>query len=130
MGSRSTKDIDLLGRGSKNQDDLVAAIRDIIDSEVADDGVTFDPESVQAQPIRIDAKYDGVRLSFRGNLANAELSMQVDVGFGDVITPGPETVAYPSLLDLPRPSCWRTRRKRRSRRSWRPWWCSIWRIVG
>jgi hypothetical protein len=29
--------------------------------------------------------------------------MQLDIGFGDVITPGPTDVEYPSLLDFPAP---------------------------
>jgi len=27
--------------------------------------------------------------------------MQIDVGFGDVVTPGAETITYPALLDFP-----------------------------
>lgn len=33
----------------------------------------------------------------------ARLSVQVDIGIGDAVTPAPEWLEYPSLLDLPRP---------------------------
>jgi predicted nucleotidyltransferase component of viral defense system len=30
--------------------------------------------------------------------------MQIDIGFGDVMTPGPETLTYPTILDFPAPT--------------------------
>jgi hypothetical protein len=50
-----------------------------------------------------DADYGGVRLRFRGRLGTARVTMQIDVGFGDVVTPAPSEVEYPTLLDLPAP---------------------------
>jgi hypothetical protein len=29
--------------------------------------------------------------------------MQIDIGFGDVMTPGPEKLTYPTILDFPAP---------------------------
>jgi len=29
--------------------------------------------------------------------------MQIDIGFGDVMTPGPEMLTYPTILDFPAP---------------------------
>ena len=36
-------------------------------------------------------------------ISGARLSLQIDIGFGDVITPGPTDIEYPSLLDFPAP---------------------------
>jgi hypothetical protein len=101
--SRATKDIDLLGRSTTAIDDLVASVQACVLTEVDDDGLVFDPDSIDGAPIRIEAKYDGLRVQFRGNLGNAEIALLMDVGFGDVITPGPVKISYPTLLHLPAP---------------------------
>jgi hypothetical protein len=36
-------------------------------------------------------------------LGKARIPIQVDIGFGDVVTPKPEEIDFPVLLDLPRP---------------------------
>ena len=53
--------------------------------------------------IKEDAEYEGVRVRFRAVLAGAQIPMQIDIGFGDVITPQATTVEYPALLDFPSP---------------------------
>ena len=63
----------------------------------------FLPETVTASRITEDAEYEGVRVRIRGNLGRARFSLQMDIGFGDVIVPGPMKVAYPVLLDFPAP---------------------------
>ncbi|MFW5876535.1 MAG: nucleotidyl transferase AbiEii/AbiGii toxin family protein [Myxococcota bacterium] len=95
---RSTKDIDLCGRQTATPVDLVRMVKDCLAVPVDDDGLRFHTESVIGEPIRTNAKYDGVRLRFRAELDGADVRLQVDVGFGDAITPGPQRVSYPSLL--------------------------------
>lgn len=101
--ARSTKDIDLLGRMNNTIEDVVDAIKAACSLEVIPDGLLFDVKSVAGQWIAEEADYEGVRVRFRGNLGNARITMQVDVGFGDAIVPGPDEVDYPTLLDLPAP---------------------------
>jgi hypothetical protein len=101
--ARSTKDIDLLGRMNNNIDDVVDAIKAACSQEVIPDGLLFDVKSVIGDRIAEDADYEGVRVRFRGTLGNARITMQVDVGFGDAVVPGPAEVDYPTLLDLPAP---------------------------
>jgi hypothetical protein len=36
-------------------------------------------------------------------LGNARVALQIDVGFGDAITPGPQAAAFPTLLAMPAP---------------------------
>jgi Nucleotidyl transferase AbiEii toxin, Type IV TA system len=59
---------------------------------------------VKAERIKQDADYEGVRVRFIGLLGKARVTMQVDVGFGDVVTPGAESISYPALLDFPAPT--------------------------
>jgi len=67
------------------------------------DGVDFDRPSIEASRIKEDADYEGVRVKFHAVLAKARVPMQIDIGFGDVVTPGPTKVEYPTLLDFPAP---------------------------
>lgn len=102
--SRPTKDIDLLGRIVNSRDVIVAAIRNMCGQTVEADGLSFDANSVTAAPITEDAGYEGLRVRFQGNLGNARTSLQVDIGFGDVVFPGPCKISYPTLLDFPAPA--------------------------
>jgi hypothetical protein len=103
LPGRPTRDLDLLGFGSDDVAAVVARFRDVC-VVACDDGVRFDAGSVTASEIRSDSGYGGVRVRLLGELGGARLSLQVDVGFGDAVTPEPLTVSYPVLLeDLPAP---------------------------
>jgi len=65
----------------------------------AEDGVTFKPDTVQAAEIRKEANYAGVRVTLLGLIDGAHCPVQIDIGFGDAVTPGPEEVQY--LVVLP-----------------------------
>jgi hypothetical protein len=101
---RSTRDVDLLGYGESEIEALVTVFRTICQTEVADDGIKFDPTSVQAEDIRDQMEYGGTRLKLNADLAGARIHLQVDIGFGDVITPSADSAEYPVLLDHPAPS--------------------------
>jgi len=58
---RPTMDIDLLGRTSNEEADIVAQIRGILTVDVEADGLTFDPDSIRAERITEDADYEGIR---------------------------------------------------------------------
>jgi predicted nucleotidyltransferase component of viral defense system len=100
---RPTMDIDLLGRLKNDIEGICAVVRKACSQNVEPDGMTFDAASVAGARIAEDAEYDGVRVSFRGNLGNARVFLQVDVGFGDKVTPAAKTVEYPAILDFPPP---------------------------
>ena len=101
--SRPTMDIDLLARIDNNLEAVVATIREACRRRVGTDGLSFDPEKVTAARITEGAEYEGVRARVRGHLGNARVSLQIDVGFGDVVVPGPSKIVYPVLLDFPAP---------------------------
>lgn len=100
---RPTRDADLLGFGPDDIDTAVSAFREICQIEV-EDGIAFEPASVKGLEIRKEAGYGGVRIDLQAKLDGARIVLQVDIGFGDAVTPAPETVDYPVLLgDLPAP---------------------------
>lgn len=101
--SRPTMDIDLLGKIHNSLETIIAAMKDACQIDVESDGMTFNAETVTAARIAEDAEYKGVRVRVRGALDRARVSLQIDIGFGDVIVPGPRRVAYPALLDFPAP---------------------------
>ena len=101
---RPTRDVDLLGFGSPEVERLADIFRSICTESVIDDGVTFDPESVSAAPIRETNAYHGVRIRLGATLSGAKIPLQVDVGFGDAIVPDPQEIAFPTLLEFPAPT--------------------------
>jgi len=94
---RPTRDADLLGAGPNDVAFLVAVLKEVVRIEV-NDGIDFDPDSVRGDAIREQANYGGVRLHVNAVLDRARLSLQVDVGFGDAVTPEPQSITYPTLL--------------------------------
>lgn len=100
---RATRDADLLGFGPDDTDSMAEVFRDIA-SIAGEDGIVFDATTVRVVEIRKEAGYGGVRVTLNGQLAGARCVTQVDVGFGDAVTPGPTDSIYPVLLDdLPAP---------------------------
>lgn len=101
---RPTRDVDLLGFGPSDLMSIGQTFRDIASVSVAD-GILFDPESVTVEEIRKDAGYAGARVMITADLARARCRTQIDIGFGDAITPGPIQATYPVLIsDFPAPS--------------------------
>lgn len=103
MPHRPTRDADLLGFGPSDLQSISQTFREIA-SITVDDGISFDPESVTADDIRKEAGYAGARVVITGELAKARCKTQIDIGFGDAVTPGPVQSEYPVLLeDFPAP---------------------------
>lgn len=100
---RPTRDADFLGFGPADQDALELAVRDACAVE-AEDGMSYDAGSIRVREIREDARYGGLRVTLQGRIEKARCPVQLDVGYGDAVTPGPEEATYPTLLDgLPPP---------------------------
>jgi hypothetical protein len=68
---------------------------------VEPDGIVFDPATVRGEAIREEQRYHGVRIHLTAMLGTARVPVQIDIGFGDAITPGADRVVYPSLIGLP-----------------------------
>jgi len=101
--SRPTMDIDLAGRTSNELDHIAELVGGVCEVVAEPDGVEFNRASIEASRIKEDADYEGVRVRFHATLAKARIPMQIDIGFGDIIVPGPTDVEYPTLLDFPVP---------------------------
>jgi len=101
--ARATKDIDLLAREISGNPDTLRNIFTDISVIPFDDAVVYDPNSITAERIKEDAEYEGVRIKINARLGNIQKSLQFDIGFGDVILPKPETLEYPTLLDMDSP---------------------------
>lgn len=94
---RPTRDADFLGFGSSELPHLKKVFKDICETET-DDGVTFQQDTIQAAEIRKEANYAGVRITLIALIDSARCALQIDIGFGDAVTPGPEDVHYPVML--------------------------------
>lgn len=100
---RPTRDADFLGFGPMEAGLLEQSIREIC-AVPCDDGMTYEPDALRTEEIREEARYGGLRARLPGRLGHARCMVQLDIGYGDAVTPGPDDVFYPVLLDdLPVP---------------------------
>lgn len=100
--ARPTRDLDLLGYGNPDIDRVVRTVREICSLQ-ADDGIEFDLDGIRGEAIREDAEYDGIRVLVVATLDRARVTLQIDIGFGDVVDPAPVESRVPVMLDLPAP---------------------------
>lgn len=101
---RPTRDLDLLGAGEPSIERLAVLFQDLCALEVEADGLSFEGSSVAARQIREETIYGGVRVTLKAFLDKARIPLQIDVGFGDAVTPPPEVITFPTLLEFPAPS--------------------------
>lgn len=100
---RPTRDIDLLGFGMAEIPHLLKVFEDLCAIEV-EDGINFEATSIKAEEIRKEANYSGTRVTLIGMIDGAKCTVQIDVGYGDAVTPAPEMATYPVMLkDMPAP---------------------------
>lgn len=102
--ARATKDLDFLGRLDNSLESLEHVVREVCGANVEPDGMVFVPATVKTERIKEGADYEGVRVRFVGLLGKARVTIQLDVGFGDVVTPGAVDIRYPALLNFPAPA--------------------------
>ena len=100
---RPTRDADFLASGDNSPDRFAQIFRELCAMETEPDGLRFDSESVIAERISENADYEGVRVTFAAYLDRAKIPIQIDIGFGDTITPAPSDTDYPALLEFPGP---------------------------
>ncbi|MGD0961914.1 MAG: nucleotidyl transferase AbiEii/AbiGii toxin family protein [Methylomonas sp.] len=94
---RSTRDADFLGFGSSALPDIEQIFTEICKIDTMD-GVAFQSDTVRASEIRKEANYSGARVILLGLIDGARCQVQVDIGFGDAVTPEPENAEYPIIL--------------------------------
>ena len=101
--ARATRDADLLGFGDLSDDNLRQIFADLCVVDVPNDAMEYQADTIRIVPIREENAYGGRRVFIQARLGNARLQLQVDVGIGDAVTPEPEWVELPQLLDLAAP---------------------------
>jgi len=100
---RSTTDIDLLGQRISNEKESLEKVFHEVFSLNADDGIRFDLESMNLRTIADAKQYTGTRVTITAYMERTKLSITVDVGFGDCITPERVQMEFPVLLNDPEP---------------------------
>lgn len=103
MQTRPTRDIDLLGHIDNDLEPMKEVFSEICNTPVEDDGIQFNPDDIDITAITEEADYRGARIKIKGKLGNAMLSLQIDIGFGDIVLPKPVKMKYPSILSFPAP---------------------------
>ena len=102
--SRPTMDLDFLGVHISNEQVKLKTVFETI-SQIAceEDGVIFLPDAIATSELQKEGRYSGVRLKIEGRLGNIRQILQIDIGFGDIVTPAPVEMTYPTLLPMPSP---------------------------
>ncbi len=59
---------------------------------------------MKAKPIRSDQAHGWVRIRTTATIDKTQVPIQIDIGFGDAITPGPIDITSPVMLDGPAPT--------------------------
>lgn len=100
FAARPTLDIDFLGNNISNDGERIeTAFREICSFPCEKDGVVYDVENITSKNITEFKDYHGVRLSIPVSMDTVQQVLTMDIGFGDVVTPSPVDLDYPSLLE-------------------------------
>ena len=86
---RPTRDLHLLGHADNTLQALAETCKEIFRQDVQQDGLRVDAEGMTARAIREAKVCSGVRIKSVVRLGTARYPVQVDIGFGDKITPEP-----------------------------------------
>jgi hypothetical protein len=100
---RPTQDLDLLGFGDPAVTAIKTVFTAICQAQVEDDGLVLDTDGLSVEPIREDQQYGGVRVKTTAYLGRTRIPVQVDIGFGDAVTPAAQELEFPSLLSAKGP---------------------------
>jgi hypothetical protein len=100
---RPTKDLDLLGILERSPEELSQIFKEVCTVAVEDDGLVFLGETIRVREIREDNNYGGKRVTLEARLGKIEIPLQIDIGFGDAVTPDARPEEFPTLLDFSAP---------------------------
>ena len=101
---RPTKDLDLMTARVRSAEQLETLFMSVCTVPVeAEDGLVFLALSVKAEEIREEDTYGGMRVTLEARLGRAKIPLQVDIGFGDAITPKAAVAEFPALLAMSAP---------------------------
>jgi predicted nucleotidyltransferase component of viral defense system len=101
--NRETRDADFLGFGDADVETIKAVFAQIM-AITSEDGLDFDTGALTASTIREEMEYGGIRLKTNAYLERTRIPVTLDIAFGDALTDASQTLDYPSLLGMERPS--------------------------
>ena len=100
LKARPTLDIDFLGSNINNDRKIFEkAFSEICTISCKEDGIIFDTGIIETEDINENRVYKGIRLHIMARLDTVHQKIAMDIGFGDIITPEPQKLEYPLLLD-------------------------------
>jgi predicted nucleotidyltransferase component of viral defense system len=101
---RTTKDIDFLKTGNTDTEYIKESLKSICSTEYPEDAVVFEIASISLQDIREQNTYHGQRAKIRATIGKARVILQIDIGYGDSVFPGPVSKDVPPLLPMDAPN--------------------------
>ncbi|MDE0025408.1 MAG: nucleotidyl transferase AbiEii/AbiGii toxin family protein [Spirochaetaceae bacterium] len=96
---RATRDVDMLALDGFDERYVRQLMATICAVPCPEDALRFDLSSLRVFPIRTGQPYPSQRIKLTARLGIARIPLQVDIGFGDVVVPGPEEVQFPTLME-------------------------------
>lgn len=100
---RPTRDLDFTAYGDPDVEAVLGALREICITPDDVDALRFEADTIRTEPIRDGSEYPGIRVHIIALLGTSRMPIQLDLGFGNAIVPGPEEVEYRTLLGDPPP---------------------------
>lgn len=102
--SRPTLDIDLLSMKIRlDKASFLDIFKEIGEVHYPADGIQVEVARISVQEIMEQRRYAGLRIKVPVSLGKMRQMMSIDVGFGDIATPYPDWMIYPTLLDMDAP---------------------------
>jgi len=101
--SRPTRDLDLLAHISPDAEEIRRVFQNICLTAVEDDALEFQATAMEIETTQGLRRFGGFRITIPALLGKVRLQVQIDLGFGDTVTPAPRRITYPTLLDQPAP---------------------------
>ncbi len=99
LKARPTKDLDFLEIGDSPLSDSLPAILKSVCAIEVEDATRFALAQKPSEIIKLEDKYNGIRVFIEAHLHTARQLLHIDVGYGDVVKPAPLTITYPALLE-------------------------------
>lgn len=98
--ARPTLDIDFMATSINNdKENIKRIIKEICNVDCTVDGTSYDVNTIEAEDITVNKEYHGVRVSVIAHLDTARQRVSMDIGFGDIVTPAPQEIVFPALID-------------------------------
>ena len=82
---------------------MAEVFRAICTTPIGEDGLRFDVDQIEIEPIRAEEAYPGLQVKLMAVIGTTRIPVRVDIGFGDAITPPPSLAAFPGILNFPQP---------------------------